>query len=53
MSAPLSQDYPRSVNGSELKVKITEFDAKKNVSFVLEGVELGYADRDDGRRSCE
>ena len=45
MSTSLAQQVPLTVDGSELKVKITEYDAtaNKKVSFILDGVDLGLA----------
>lgn len=42
MAAALSQNIPKTTDGSELAVKITEYHAGK-VAFILDGVELGVA----------
>ncbi|CAD6572382.1 MAG: 45 kDa subunit of RNA polymerase II [Cyphobasidiales sp. Tagirdzhanova-0007] len=43
--AGVNEQVPLTVDGSELKVKITEYDAtaNKKVSFILDGVDLGVA----------
>jgi hypothetical protein len=40
MASALSQDPPRTVDGSELKVKVTQLD-HEHVSFILDGTNLG------------
>lgn len=42
MSTTISQNVPTTTDGSELKIKVTELNQDKHVSFILEGVELAY-----------
>lgn len=50
MAAALSQNIPKTTDGSELAVKITEYHAGK-VAFILDGVELGWVEMHEERRA--
>jgi DNA-directed RNA polymerase II subunit RPB3 len=41
-TAPLALETPKTTDGSELQVKVTELD-EQHAAFILEGIELGLA----------